>query len=100
MITGMFVGKARIWMISTLVAGGIIGGLAAVATSRTAAAVGVNGRIAWKSFASVERAWSIYAANPDGSHRRRLTHPAAGVHDDLPDWSPDGSHVLFERIFQ
>jgi Tol biopolymer transport system component len=59
-----------------------------------------NGQIAWKSFARVEGTWWIDAANPDGSHRRRLTHPGAGVHDDLPDWSPDGSNILFERIFQ
>ena len=43
---------------------------------------------------------AIYAANPDGSQLRRLTHPVARMLDDLPDWSPDGSHVLFMRIFQ
>ncbi len=31
---------------------------------------------------------------------RRLTHPRAFWLDDLPDWSPDGSHILFYRIFQ
>ena len=72
-------------------------GIAATGSSESAAQ---NGRIAWKSFARVDSTWSIYAANPDGSSRRRLTHPAAGVHDDLPDWSPDGSHILFDRIFQ
>jgi Tol biopolymer transport system component len=69
------------------------------ATGSTASAVR-NGQIAWKSFARVDGTWSIYVANPDGSGRRRLTHPAAGVHDDLPDWSPDGSRILFDRIFQ
>jgi Tol biopolymer transport system component len=59
-----------------------------------------NGQIAWKAFARVDGTWSIYAANPDGSNRRRLTHPAVGVEDDLPDWSPNGSNVVFERIFQ
>ena len=29
-----------------------------------------------------------------------MTHPGAGRHDDLPDWSPDGSKIVFERIFQ
>jgi Tol biopolymer transport system component len=61
-----------------------------------------NGQIAWKGFpqAGDESTSWIYAANPDGSHLRRLTHPAPGVTDDLPDWSPDGSHLIFERIYQ
>lgn len=61
-----------------------------------------NGQIAWKGFtrAGDESTSAIYVANPDGSHRRRLTHPVARMLDDLPDWSPDGSHVLFMRIFQ
>lgn len=61
-----------------------------------------TGQIAWKGFtrAGDESTAAIYAADPDGSHRRPLTHPAAGVVDDLPDWSPDGSHILFERLFQ
>lgn len=61
-----------------------------------------SGQVAWKGFlrAGDQSTSAIYAANPDGSHRRRLTHPAAGVTDDLPDWSPDGSHIVFERIFQ
>lgn len=61
-----------------------------------------NGQIAWKEFprAGDESTSSIYAANADGSFPRRLTHGSAGVVDDLPDWSPDGSYILFERIFQ
>ena len=80
--------------------------LAIVATFGAAethgAAVPRNGQIAWKAFprAGDTSTSSIYAANPDGSHRRRLTHAGAGVADDLPDWSPDGSHVVFERLFQ
>ena len=97
----MFVRKTWIWAISTVAVSGIVGGgIAGVAASGTSASARTNGRIAWKSFARVEGAWSIYAANPDGTHRARLTHPAAGVHDDLPDWSPDGSNLIFERIFQ
>jgi Tol biopolymer transport system component len=70
-------------------------------TSVASAASPQNGQIAWKSFvAGGTTTWSIYAANPDGSNLHRLTHPPAGVHDDLPDWSPDGSNIIFERIFQ
>ena len=50
---------------------------AALAASGSSGSVAVNGRIAWKSFPRLAQdTWSIYAANPDGSHRRRLTHPA------------------------
>ncbi|MGH7486518.1 MAG: TolB family protein, partial [bacterium] len=60
-----------------------------------------NGQIAWKSFTHTgSTTWSIYAANPDGSNIRPLTRPRPGVEDDLPDWAPDGSNVLFMRIFQ
>ena len=61
-----------------------------------------SGQIAWKGFtrAGDESTSAIYAANPDGSQLRRLTHPVARMLDDLPDWSPDGSHVLFMRIFR
>ncbi len=79
----------------------------AAATHRTAASsasasVHRTGQIAWKGFprAGDESTSAIYAANPDGSHRRRLTHHAVGIMDDLPDWSPDGSHIVFERIFK
>jgi Tol biopolymer transport system component len=88
----MFARKTWIWAIAALATGTFAFG--SPADART------NGRIAWKSFVRVDGTWWIYAANPDGSHRRRLTHPASGVHDDLPDWSPDGSTILFERIFQ
>ena len=92
----------RFWVcaISTLAVAATLGATTGFAAYRSSAAAGTNGRIAWKSFAQVNGTWSIYAANPDGSHPQRLTHPAAGVHDDLPDWSPDGSTILFDRIFQ
>ena len=73
-----------------------------VAASQSSVSAARGGQIAWKGFlrAGDESTSAIYAANPDGSHRRQLTHPAAGVTDDLPDWSPDGSHIVFERSFQ
>lgn len=69
----------------------------AVRTARTPR----TGRIAWKEFLDTGLGTSaIFAANPDGSHRVQLTHPERGVTDDLPDWSPDGSAIIFERIFR
>ena len=63
---------------------------------------GATGQIAWKGFPTVGDfdTSAIYAANPDGSAIRQVTQPGNGIVDDLPDWSPDGSNILFERLFQ
>jgi TolB protein len=79
------------------------GGLTLRSHAATNASTGArNGQIAWKAFprAGDESRSAIYAANPDGSQLRQLTHPRAFWLDDLPDWSPDGSHILFARTFQ
>jgi Tol biopolymer transport system component len=90
----------RAWLVLALVvvAAAVAGGFAL----RGEAGAARSGQIAWKGFtrAGDESTSAIYAANPDGSHLRPLTHPGARMLDDLPDWSPDGSHVLFMRIFQ
>ena len=84
---------------------GVAAAVAAAGLALGGQAAGVpNGQIAWKALnyprAGAKSTSAIYAANPDGSHARKLTHPRARMLDDLPDWSPDGSHVLFMRIFQ
>jgi TolB protein len=40
--------------------------------------------------------WHIYSMNVDGSQRRRLTD--ANAHDREPDWSPEGSKIVFVRL--
>jgi Tol biopolymer transport system component len=79
-----------------------VGASQGAATSSSSTSVPRNGQIAWKVFPRPGdfTTASIYGGNPDGSRPRRLTHAAAGVVDDLPDWSPDGLHIMFERIFQ
>ena len=42
--------------------------------------------------------WSIYVAGADGSGLRRLTDEAA-VWDGDPDWSPDGTKIVFTRTY-
>lgn len=57
-----------------------------------------NGQIAlgrWLDPAQTTRA--IFVINPDGTSESQLTHPASGVVDDQPDWSPDGSKISFEH---
>jgi Tol biopolymer transport system component len=47
--------------------------------------------------AFVTLAGSLWTMDPNGSHRRRLTHPTGALADDHPNFSPDGKHLLFDR---
>jgi Tol biopolymer transport system component len=40
---------------------------------------------------------SVWTMDPNGAHRRRLTHPSGALADDHPNWAPDGKHLLFDR---
>ncbi len=42
--------------------------------------------------------WSIYTFNADGTNFIRLTS-AANVNDTDPHWSPDGTQLVFTRIY-
>ncbi|MFC1530359.1 TolB family protein, partial [Gemmatimonadota bacterium] len=42
--------------------------------------------------------WSIYTVRNDGSDLQRLT-TTEGVWDHVPDFSPDGSRIVFSRIY-
>jgi Tol biopolymer transport system component len=39
----------------------------------------------------------VIIENADGSHERKLTTPPMGMVDETPDWSPDGSELVFVR---
>jgi len=57
---------------------------------------GKTGRIAFDDFNTGQ----IYAVNPDGTALVQLTHESDGVVALWPDWSPNGSHLLFVRLNQ
>jgi Tol biopolymer transport system component len=40
----------------------------------------------------------VYAVNPDGAGLAQLTHEPTGIAARFPDWSPDGSRMLFARV--
>ena len=58
-----------------------------------------NGRIAFVRFdlGLGVKASEIFVTNPDGTGEQRVTQPPSGYRDDLPDWSPDGSRIVFQR---
>jgi TolB protein len=65
----------------------------------TASSHAATDRIAWQGFLDPDQSTSaIFAANADGSDVRQLTHPVHGEQDGFPDWSPDGSKILFASV--
>ena len=57
---------------------------------QSVAAVAVNGKIAF-----VTNDQTIYTINPDGLGLNQLTPSATGARDRGPDWSPDGTKIVF-----
>lgn len=68
--------------------------LTITATPAAAAAPPAAGRIAFDDFVTNQ----IYAVNPDGTGLTQLTHEPTGIAALWPDWSPDGSRLLFVRF--
>lgn len=53
-----------------------------------------NGRITFGRFDPALDDYSIWAANPDGTHPKRLTH----VPSFFSDWSPGGRRIAFDFV--
>ena len=72
----------------------LAGVLAALAQ---ATAPGTNGRIAFERLRPVgPPPWGeLFVMNSDGSDVQKITHPPNGTEDTNPDWSPDGSRIVF-----
>jgi TolB protein len=56
------------------------------------------GKLIFRRFIdSAETTGALFSSNTDGSHEAQLTKPAKGEIDSNPDWSPDGTRVVFNR---
>ena len=75
----------------------VLAGVVTAASSATPP--GKNGQIVFRRYLNTDHSsGALFVINPDDSGLRQLTHPAAGrVLDNEPDWSPDGTQVVFQR---
>ena len=55
-------------------------------------------RLAWKQFLTGDFSTSAIFLTDRAGQIHQVTHPTPVTEDDLPDWSPDGSNVIFMRI--
>ena len=85
--------RTMLFAAAALTAAGVSAGLS------QATSPGSNGRIAFNRYELHARPLTahIVVANSDGSRQRTITHAARQYADDQPDWSPDGSRIMFER---
>ena len=80
------------------------GGAASTTGSKAATAAAAEadsvapGRIAFRRYLNdAETSGAIFTVAAGGSGERQITSPPAASVDDEPDWSPDGSRLLFTR---
>jgi Tol biopolymer transport system component len=69
------------------------------ASPASATPPGKNGRIAYRLFLNNDQTHAaIFTIKPNGTDRRRVTHPAPGVAHVVPDWSTDGHWIAYVRV--
>ena len=84
----------RALVLITFVAGAGVAALGAWGT-----APGANGDLVFRRYFDDSHTWgAIFTTTTSGARIRQLTHPPKGVLDNVPDWSPDGRHVAFQRV--
>jgi TolB protein len=67
-------------------------------TGSTATSSGKNGKIAFRRWLdSSQSTGAIFIVGRNGKDALQVTHPEPGVEDGSPDWSPDGSLLVFHR---
>ena len=74
-------------------------GAGIVALGAWATAPGANGDLVFRRyFDDSHTRGAIFTTTTSGRNVRQLTHPPKGVLDNVPDWSPDGRHIAFQRV--
>jgi TolB protein len=67
-------------------------------TGSAATSPGKNGRIAFRRWLdSAQSTGAIITVDASGKGEQQVTHPPSGAEDGSPDWSPDGSLLVFHR---
>jgi TolB protein len=83
---------------SALLVCGLLAALGSVSRASHTTFPGGNGPIAFRRYLDkTKTSGAIFVIRSDGTAERQLTHPQPGLLDDQPEWSPDGSRVVFER---
>jgi Tol biopolymer transport system component len=82
--------RSKLGLIALAIALAVLGG----AMPAAAGDQPMNGRISFARFDPALGDFSIWAANPDGTHQQRLTQ----VPSFASDWSPDGRRIVFDFI--
>jgi TolB protein len=72
--------------------------VAAAASVAVATTPGPNGRIAFRRYLNADQtASAFYTMTPDGTDVRQIWRSPRHTVDDQPDWSPDGTKLVFTR---
>jgi len=77
----------------------VMAGAAIVAFGAWGTTPGANGDLVFRRYFDDSHTWgAIFTTTTSGRNVRQLTQPPKGVLDNVPDWSPDGRHIAFQRV--